>query len=74
VLVFSQKWLPEEAANALKLVLKNPFIEFYNQTQKTSLIALNPSVKHNLDGRDALIIVNYIANKTPTLHITTKNS
>ena len=39
-----------------------------NQTQKTSLIALNLSVKNSLDGRGALIIVNYIANKTSTIY------
>ncbi|XHH08386.1 MAG: hypothetical protein ACFCUE_12550 [Candidatus Bathyarchaeia archaeon] len=39
----------------------------YNQTQKTSQIALNIAAKHNLDGRDALIGANYIANRTPTI-------
>ena len=51
VLVFSQKWMPEDAAEALKIVLNNPFIEFFNQTRKTSMIALNLSVKHNLGGK-----------------------
>jgi len=67
-LVYYLEWSPEEAARRLTALLRHPFIEFYNQTQKTSLIALNLSVKHNLDGRDALIIANYIANKAPTLY------
>jgi len=67
-LVFYLEWIPEEAAKRLSLLLRHPYIKYYNQTQKTSLIALNLSVKHNLGGRDALIIANYLANKTPTLY------
>ena len=67
-LVYYLEWTPEEAARRLSAMLRHPFIEFYNQTQKTSLIALNLSVKHNLDGRDALIVANYVANKTPTIY------
>jgi predicted nucleic acid-binding protein len=67
-LVFYLEWTPEEAAKRLSWILRHPYIDYYNQTQKTSLIALNLCVKHNLDGRDALIVANYIANKTPTLY------
>jgi len=67
-LVFYSEWVPEEAARRLIVLLRHPYIEFYNQTQKTSLIALNLSVKHNLDGRDALIIANNIANKILILY------
>jgi predicted nucleic acid-binding protein len=67
-LVFSQKWAPEESAEALRVLLNNPFAEFYNQTRKTSIIALNLSVKHKFGGRDALITANYIANKIPILY------
>jgi predicted nucleic acid-binding protein len=67
-LVYYSEWVPEEAARRLTALLKHPYIEFYNQTQKTSLIALNLAVKHNLDGRDALITANYIANKIPTIY------
>jgi predicted nucleic acid-binding protein len=68
VLVFGEKWHPEEAAHAIKLLLKNPYIDFYNQTRKTSIIALDLSVKYNLGGRDALIIANYLENQTSTLY------
>ena len=68
VLVFGHKWFPEEAADALRILLKNPYIEFFNQTRKTSTIALNLSVKHKLGGRDALIVANFIANKIPTIY------
>ena len=64
-LVFSLEWFPEEAAGRLSMLLKHPYIEFFNQTKKTRRIALNFSVKHNLGGRDALIIANFLANKVP---------
>ncbi len=67
-LVHYSEWTPEEAARRLNALLKHPFIEFYNQTQKTTVVALNLAVKYRLDGRDALIVANYIANKIPVLH------
>src|SRR5665647_117306 len=67
-LVFSQKWTPEESADALKVLLNNPYSEFNNQTRKTSIIALNLSVQYNLGGRDALITANYIANKITIMY------
>jgi predicted nucleic acid-binding protein len=72
VLVFSQKWVTQEAAEALKVLLKNPFVEFFSQTRKTSSIALNLSVKHNLGGRDALIIANFLATQTPIMYTADK--
>jgi predicted nucleic acid-binding protein len=68
VLVFSQKWTPQETADALKILLKNPYTEFFNQTRKTSTIALNLSVQHKLGGRDAIIAANFLANQTPTMY------
>lgn len=67
-LVYYLEWIPEEAAKRLTALLRHPFIEFFNQTKKTSLIALSLSVKYDLGGRDALIIANFLANKTPTLY------
>jgi len=67
-LVFYLEWTPEEAARRLIALIRYPYIEFFNQTQKTTLIVLNLSVKHNLDGRDALIIANFIANKIPIMY------
>ncbi len=67
-LVYYLEWIPEEAAKRLSLMLKHPYIKFYNQTQKTSQIALNLAVKHGLNGRDTLIVANYLANKTPTIY------
>jgi predicted nucleic acid-binding protein len=67
-LVYYLEWLPEEAARRLSAMFRHPYIKFYNQTQKTSLIALNLAIKHSLGGRDALIVANYLANKTPTLY------
>jgi predicted nucleic acid-binding protein len=67
-LVFSQKWAPKESADALRVLLTNPYAEFFNQTRKTSIIALNLCVQYKLGGRDALITANYIANKTPIIY------
>ena len=67
-LVYYLEWSPEEAARRLVALLRHPFIEFFNQTQKTSIIALNLSVKHHLGGRDALIIANFLANQIPTMY------
>lgn len=68
VLVFSQKWAPQEAADALKTVLGDPYSEFFNQTRNISLTALNLSVKYPLGGRDALIVANYVTNKIPAMY------
>jgi predicted nucleic acid-binding protein len=62
------EWFPEEASGRLLMLLKHPYVEFFNQTKKTMQIALNLSVKHNLDGRDALIMANFLANKVHTVH------
>jgi predicted nucleic acid-binding protein len=67
-LVFSLEWFPEEAAGRLSMLLKHPYVEFFNQTKKTTQIALNLSVKHSLGGRDALIIANFLANKVHTIY------
>jgi predicted nucleic acid-binding protein len=67
-LVHSQKWLPQEAADALKTLLNTPNTEFYSQTRKICTIALNISVQYKLGGRDALIIANFLSNLTPTMY------
>jgi predicted nucleic acid-binding protein len=67
-LVFGQKWVPSEAGRRLKMLLKHPYIEFFSQTKKTCIIALNLALQHKLGGRDALVIANFIANKVPTIY------
>ena len=67
-LVFGQKWVPNEARRRLKILLKHPYIEFFSQTKKTSVIALDLSVQHKLGGRDALIIANFLANKVSIIY------
>jgi predicted nucleic acid-binding protein len=67
-LVFSQKWTPEESANALRVLLKNPYVEFFNQTRKTITIALNIAVQYKLGRRDSLIVTNFLANQTPIMY------
>lgn len=49
------------------LLLKHPYVEFFSQTKKISRIAINLSVKHNLGGRDALVIAN-LANQVLTVY------
>lgn len=68
VLVHSQKWLPEKAAEVLITLISLPNTEFYNQTRKISAMALNLSVQYELGGRDALIIANFLANQIPILY------
>ena len=68
VLVFNLHWLPEEAAHRLSMLLKHPYIEFFNQTRIISQIALRLAVKHDVGGRDALIVANFLANKVPTMY------
>jgi predicted nucleic acid-binding protein len=68
VLVYSQKWFPEDAAKELKLLLKHEYIEFFSQTRKNCIIALRLSVQYKLGGRDALIMANFIANKIPLMY------
>jgi predicted nucleic acid-binding protein len=72
-LLCSQKWLPENAADALLTLISMPNVEFYNQTRRTSTTALILAAKYNLGGRDALIIANYIANQTPIFYTHDKN-
>ena len=68
VLVFHLQWFPEEAARRLSMLLKHPYVKFFNQTRVISQIALNLAVKHNIGGRDALIAANFLANKAPTMY------
>ncbi len=68
VLVHSQKWLPEKAAEVLITLISLPNTEFYNQTRKISTMALNLSVQYELGGRDALLIANFLANQIPILY------
>ena len=67
-LVHSQKWLPQEAADALKTLLNHHNVEFYNQTRKICTIALNLSVQYKLGGRDGLIIANFLSNQTSSMY------
>ena len=68
VLVYSQKWLPQDASNALKILLKNPYLEFFSQTKNISQIALSLSVHYNLGGRDGLIAANFLTNKLTIMY------
>ena len=68
VLVFNLQWSPEDVAERLSMLLKHPYVEFFNQTRIISQIALNLAVEHNLGGRDSLITANFLANKVPTMY------
>jgi len=67
-LVFGQKWVSDEAERRLKMLLKHPYVEFFNQTRKICNVALSLAVKHELGGRDSLIIANFVANKISTIY------
>jgi len=67
-LVFSQKWVPEDASKVLKALLSHPYVAFFNQTKKNCSLGLSLSVQHKVSGRDALIIANFLANKVPVVY------
>jgi predicted nucleic acid-binding protein len=68
VLVFYSQWIPKEASDRLKMLLQHPYIRFHSQTKQTSKIALSIATEHNLGGRDALIIANFLQAKIPTIY------
>lgn len=67
-LVFGQKWVPREARRRLVATLQHPYVEFYNQSRRISVIALDLAVHHNLGGRDSLILANFMANNVAVLY------
>lgn len=50
------------------MLLRHPYIEFLNQTKRTCVIGLNLAERYGLDGRDVLIIANFISNKIPIMY------
>lgn len=64
-LVFGQKWVPGEARRRLGLVLRHPYIEFFNQTKRASMTGLALASKHGLGGRDSLILASFVTNNVP---------
>ncbi len=67
-LVFSQKWVPSEARSRLLTTLQHPYVEFYNQSRRISVAALDIAAAHNLGGRDSLVIANFLVNDVPVLY------
>lgn len=68
ILVYGQKWMPSEAVRRLKMILKHPYIEFFSQTRKTCVVALNLAKQYRLRGRDSLIVANFLVNKVPIIY------
>jgi len=66
-LVFGQKWVPGEARRRLGMVLRHPYIEFFNQTKRVCELGLALASKHGLGGRDSLILASFLANKVPMI-------
>ncbi len=67
-LVYGQKWIPTEARKRLVATLQHPFVEFYNQSRRISIIALDLAVRHELGGRDSLVLANLMSNNVPVLY------
>lgn len=67
-LVYDQKWVPSEARKRLLALLQHPHVEFYSQSRRISIMALELAVRHNLGGRDSLILANLMANDVPVLY------
>ncbi len=67
-LVYSQKWSREEARTRLGMLLRHPYIRFFNQTKSTCSLALVLAGKYDLGGRDSLILANFLANGISVIH------
>jgi len=67
-LVFGQGWTRQEAKERLGILLRLPFMEFYNQTKSTTVLALNLAERYTLGGRDSLMLANYLANGAPEVY------
>ena len=60
-LVFKMKWAPQDASEALTEASMDTKNRFLNQTLRTTRMGLRLAVDHNLGGRDALILANFVA-------------
>ncbi|MGA2665944.1 MAG: PIN domain-containing protein [Nitrososphaerales archaeon] len=67
-LIYSQRWVRDEARRRLVALLRHPYVEFYNQTRSVSLLALNLAGKYQLGGRDSVILANFLANHCPVVY------
>ena len=67
-LVFDQKWAPAEARQRILTTLQHPHLEFYSQTRRVSIIALDLAARLSLGGRDSLILANFMVNEVPVLY------
>lgn len=66
-LVFGQKWVPGEARRRLGMVLRHPYIEFFNQTKRVCEAGLALASRHGLGGRDSLILAAFLVNRVPVV-------
>lgn len=66
-LAFGQKLVRSEARRRLLLVLRNPYVEFVNQTRRVSEAAIKIALDYRTGGRDALVLASFLLNKIPVL-------
>ncbi|MEN3049299.1 MAG: PIN domain-containing protein [Candidatus Methanosuratincola petrocarbonis] len=64
-LAFGQKLVRSEARRRLLLVLRNPYVEFVNQTRRVSEAAIKIALDYGTGGRDALVLASFLLNKMP---------
>jgi len=62
-LVYGQTWTRQEARRRLGMLLRLPFMVFFNQTKSTTVLAMSLAERYVLGGRDSLILANFLANK-----------
>ncbi|MCD6443910.1 hypothetical protein J7L70_02765 [Candidatus Bathyarchaeota archaeon] len=43
-LVYGQKWVPSEAKRRLQMIIRHPYVLFFNQTKRTCIVGLNLAV------------------------------
>ncbi len=63
VLVYGQSWTRQEARRRLEILLRLPFMVFFNQTKSTTVLAMNLAERYALGGRDSLILASFLANR-----------
>jgi predicted nucleic acid-binding protein len=62
VLVYDRRLFRQDARTRLRTLLRHPFVEFFNQTKATSILAMNLAERYELGGRDSLMMANFLAN------------
>jgi len=61
-LVYDVELVRQDARTRLTSLIRLPYVDFFNQTKSTSLLAMNLADKYELGGRDSLMLASYLGN------------